>query len=593
MPPLPGAHRASRFARLASVVALVGAAACSQQPAPQAAGSAADRAKLAAPAAAPAPAAPAPAAEPAGGPAAGTAAAETSTGRLEPPDGVWLKDEDGREYYLYQYPKKGLFNRISDRQVQIQYGLIFEVAKEDEDFFWLKIYRPGAASPPASAGAAAGPSPPVVTQPAATAAPAVGASERLKFVPFDQGLPKRGQWRNGFAIADIDGDGHLDVVHGPARKMANPTPQIFLGDGKGDWHWWDEASFPPLRLDYGDVAVADFNGDGRQDLAFAAHLRGLAVVVAGVDGGFVPWSEGLEYARPEAHEGTASFSSRHIEAVDWNRDGRIDLVAMGEGPGVGRGASDESGYVPGSGGPAVFLNRGDGSWQRANLGAGGERPFGDDLAVGDVDGDGLLDIVTASAGVGRRGILYLGQADGSVRQVEVTAARPQGVVRAVAIADFDGDGRADLALGHASREGGEWRSGIDVLLGREGGVWQRQVVAEQTGASGPWAVAAGDLDADGHTDLVAATEIGEVWVFLGDGKGGFSREAGDGLVPPGRRCTGFHVALADLDGVPGDELVAGFAGESGSEQIFSAAGSAGEKQCSTGGALAAWKAVRR
>ena len=169
----------------------------------------------------------------------------------------------------------------------------------------------------------------------------------------------------------------------------------------------------------------------------------------------------------------------------------------------------------------------------------------------------------------------------------------QGVVRAVAIADFDGDGRADLALGHASHEEGKWISGIDVLLGREGGVWEHEAVAEQEGNGGPWSLATGDLDADGHTDLVAATDTGEVWVFLGDGKGRFSRESGDGLGPPAGGCTGFHVALANLDGEPGDELVAAFAGEPGSEQIFGMAGSGDAKKCSTGGALAAWKAVRK
>src|SRR5256885_7736606 len=84
---------------------------------------------------------------------------------------------------------------------------------------------------------------------------------RVKFVPFSAGLPTAGQWRNGFDIADMNEDGHPDIVHSPARKSPG-APVIFLGDGKGNWRRWSEARFAPLPYDYGDAAVGDFNGDG-------------------------------------------------------------------------------------------------------------------------------------------------------------------------------------------------------------------------------------------------------------------------------------------------------------------------------------------
>jgi len=56
-------------------------------------------------------------------------------------------------------------------------------------------------------------------------------------------------------VADMNGDGHLDIVHGPARKQSGP-PVIFLGDGQGSWTQWKEARFPSLAYDYGDVEVA-------------------------------------------------------------------------------------------------------------------------------------------------------------------------------------------------------------------------------------------------------------------------------------------------------------------------------------------------
>ena len=79
-------------------------------------------------------------------------------------------------------------------------------------------------------------------------------------------------------------DGHLDIVHSPARKAPGP-PVIFLGDGKGNWRRWSEAKFPRLPYDYGDAAVGDFNGDGHPDIALGVHLRGLLALTGRRQGG--------------------------------------------------------------------------------------------------------------------------------------------------------------------------------------------------------------------------------------------------------------------------------------------------------------------
>src|SRR5262245_42878837 len=86
------------------------------------------------------------------------------------------------------------------------------------------------------------------------------ALRSLVFEPFGRGLPTRGQWRNGFAVADMNGDGHPDIVHGPPRKVRG-GPVVFLGDGRGGWTVWKDARFPAAPYDYGTAAVADFNGD--------------------------------------------------------------------------------------------------------------------------------------------------------------------------------------------------------------------------------------------------------------------------------------------------------------------------------------------
>ena len=129
----------------------------------------------------------------------------------------------------------------------------------------------------------------------------------------------------------MNGDGNLDIVFGPSRK-GRPWPNIFLGDSQGHWRPWSEARYPRLGYDYGDVAVADYNGDGHQDVVLSAHLRGIVALVGDGKGGFELWTEGLEMETPGAGGDASTFSSRAIDAIDWNHDGHPDLVALGEGP---------------------------------------------------------------------------------------------------------------------------------------------------------------------------------------------------------------------------------------------------------------------
>jgi hypothetical protein len=104
------------------------------------------------------------------------------------------------------------------------------------------------------------------------------------------------------------------------------------------------------------------------------------------------------------------------------------------------------------------------------------------------------------------------------------------------------------------------------------------------------ALAAGDLDGDGHPDLVALTERGEMRLFVNDGRGDFARE----LTPeadPGREhvyCAGYAVRVVDLDGDARGEIVAAFAGEPGSEAMLVGALPA---RCRAEGALRVFKVL--
>ncbi|HEX2223526.1 MAG TPA: VCBS repeat-containing protein [Thermoanaerobaculia bacterium] len=493
-----------------------------------------------------------------------------------PPDGKWLTDEEGRSYFVDKLPKEeGFYRRLDEKTVRTRWGIPIEVVKEDDKFFYYKVFKVELVGPERT-----GPTEEQKREVEAAYKMESQESKRLRAVPFGNGLPQNGQWRNGFDLADINKDGHLDIVHGPARKSLS-NPSIFLGDGKGNWRRWSEATFPRLAFDYGDAAAADFNGDGHMDLALGMHLRGMAAMIGDGKGKFTDWGKGLDFKVPRGGEDAEGYSSRAITVVDWNRDGRPDIVTLGEGPRLNMTAGrDAARMAPSqSYGVVVYLNQGDGTWKRQDQGTGSGQIFGDHIITADFNGDQRADLATGSNAQGRKALVNFAREDGGWDPTDIDSLRPNAYVRTVAARDFDRDGRDDLAVGYLAHEAGDWRTAIDIFYSRPDG-WERRVLISEPGRDGVTAMDAGDLDGDGHADLVAGTGNGRTWVFAGDGKGFFTRETEVGVPAAGGQCRAYHVRLGDLNGDGDDEFVIAFAGESSA--LFA------PDLCTSGGALQAW-----
>jgi hypothetical protein len=179
----------------------------------------------------------------------------------------------------------------------------------------------------------------------------------------------------------------------------------------------------------------------------------------------------------------------------------------------------------------------------------------------------------------------MGREGGTWEDVSLGALGRPGTYGAVHAADLDADGRDELVLGYgASGVNRERWTGIDVLDYRDG-TWHRTpIVARETEYDAVTALTTGDLDADGHVDIVALTDSGHRWILLGTEDGGFVQEEAPELEPSVIGCQGYSAAIVDAgpDGRP--TLVMGFAGEPGSEVLIIGT----KPNCPNRGSLEAW-----
>ena len=188
-----------------------------------------------------------------------------------------------------------------------------------------------------------------------------------------------------------------------------------------------------------------------------------------------------------------------VIAADFNKDGMLDVVTANRGSNT----------------VTVYLGNGNGTFQAGQEITVFTGPFG--LAVGDINHDGNLDlIVTSLFASGSGGIaVLLGNGDGTF-QPPTLFTTDHGESLAAALADVNGDGNLDLIAGNAT-------GGVAVFLGNGNGTFQAPVIyGPSLGQIGDIRVA--DLNGDGSLDLIVANES-VVATLLGNGNGTFQNPA--------------------------------------------------------------------
>lgn len=318
---------------------------------------------------------------------------------------------------------------------------------------------------------------------------------------------------NRIESGDIDADGRIDLVTANANGFT-----VYFGSATGFGDRTAMISAPGLSSR--PLAVDDFEGDGEAEIA-SVDSNGRLVVARRTGG---------ETFTTTPRSDSPSFAeAADLELVDLDAHAGLDFVV------ADRGSAAE----PARAGVAVALSDSSGSLSSDVLRAAGDDASGSSaVAVGDIDGDGRLDIVSAGDGANVVRIFFQDGAGSFRRPAESIAgssvlSNPEDLIAG----DFDGDGRVDLLT--QSTETGVltfFRQAADRSFASS---------SITTGATNPLAIAAGDIDGDARPDIAVANVDSDTIVLLFQETSGFTRIetlSDETLVGPE------GVALGDLDG---------------------------------------------
>jgi hypothetical protein len=276
------------------------------------------------------------------------------------------------------------------------------------------------------------------------------------------------------AVGDFNGDGIPDLA-GTYYDQGSFTDFVLVLLGNGDGTF--SASFSYTLGPFG-LLLGDFNGDGKLDI-LADNAAGVYVFLGNGDGTF---------------QNPVISNIDNLELVgalgDFNGDGKLDFIGI-EGSQLG-----------------WFEGNGDGTFQTPStfypVGANSDAVFAADL-----NGDGKLDLITVQSSTNGTYTVMLGNGDGTFQSGAVYSLGFP-LVDELAVGDFDADGKLDLVLAG----GNNGSAGTLVLPGNGDGTFQNPILLPITDT---FAIGeAGDFNNDGKLDLIALNPVGALVTLLQD-----------------------------------------------------------------------------
>ncbi len=348
------------------------------------------------------------------------------------------------------------------------------------------------------------------------------------------------------AVGDVNGDGKADIVVACGTCCGSkPDPKsghifVLLGDGAGMFR---PAPATPLKVgpSVRKIALGDLNGDKITDIVAAEHdSHDLTVLIGDGSGRFTRRVGDAICVMngPIKNPATGSMSlpdghTHEVALADVNADGRVDILA-----------TTVSGH-----GLAALLNQTDGSFVHASGSPHRVRTPYDAIATADMNGDDRIDVIFPSVAGGEVNVM-LGDGQGGFVHAEGSPMKVAERPGYVAVGDCNGDGRPDVFATHDDV------SIVDVLLndgkGRLTTAPDSPVQANIKGFL--WGIAPADFNGDGRLDLACGNAAASgVVMLLGNGKGGFL--AVDSEIKTGDGAG--YVTAADLNADGKVDLITG------------------------------------
>ncbi len=383
--------------------------------------------------------------------------------------------------------------------------------------------------------------------PATSAAHRKGSSQASNLDFANAVVYGSGLYMQAVAVADLNGDGKPDLVVANggcgigSGYCGETSVSILLGNGDGTFQ--PEVTYDAGGSGVSSVAVADVNRDGKPDLVVVSGCPSscdinqdgvVAVLLGNGDGTF----------RPLVSYDSGGENSDSVAIADFNGDGYPDLVVVNPCPSGG----GMSGCLGSNSSVGVLLGNGDGTFQPVVFyGEGGQ--YAQSVAIGDVNGDGHLDLVVGDNSDDSAVKIMLGNGDGTFRAPYYINA--DGLAFSVVTGDLNNDGYLDVVVAN-----GSYGAGVSVLLGNGDGTFRAPVGYSM--GEGPVVVAVADVNGGGKLDIVGSNGCsgcsgGLASILLGNGDGTFQSVTSYGS--GGFSARGVAVSDFNRDGVA--DIVAG------------------------------------